>query len=139
MFITAPHIGRLSAKMDTRILVGIGLITASFGVWMNSHMTPLAGMEELFWPQILRGVGLMCAMIVMSQLALSTKFLLFALSFPVFHTGDIYALANATGKPPFAKGGLEGFSSYPSVYNLFLPLNKCWRRQHLFKGLRFND
>jgi DHA2 family multidrug resistance protein len=72
MFITAPHIGRLSAKMDTRILVGIGLITASFGVWMNSHMTPLAGMEELFWPQILRGVGLMCAMIVMSQLALST-------------------------------------------------------------------
>ena len=23
MFITAPHIGRLSAKMDTRILVGI--------------------------------------------------------------------------------------------------------------------
>ena len=58
--------------MDTRILVGIGLITASFGVWMNSHMTPLAGMEELFWPQILRGVGLMCAMIVMSQLALST-------------------------------------------------------------------
>jgi DHA2 family multidrug resistance protein len=54
------------------LLVGIGLVTASFGVWMNSHMTSLAGMEELFWPQIMRGVGLMCAMIVMSQLALST-------------------------------------------------------------------
>lgn len=72
MFITAPHIGRLSAKMDTRILVGIGLVMAASGVFLNSHMTPLAGMDELFWPQIMRGVGLMCAMIVMSQLALST-------------------------------------------------------------------
>ncbi|RZU36824.1 DHA2 family multidrug resistance protein [Fluviicoccus keumensis] len=72
MFITAPWIGRLSAKMDTRVLVGIGLVIASFGVWLNSHMTSAAGPEDLFWPQILRGVGLMCAMIVMSQLALST-------------------------------------------------------------------
>ncbi len=72
MFITAPHIGRLSARMDTRLLVGSGLVMAATGVWLNSHMTPLAGMNELFWPQILRGVGLMCAMIVMSQLALST-------------------------------------------------------------------
>ncbi|PTQ89047.1 DHA2 family efflux MFS transporter permease subunit [Agitococcus lubricus] len=72
MFLTAPHIGRLSAKMDTRILVGMGLVTAASGVWLNSHLTSLAGMEQLFWPQIMRGVGLMCAMIVMSQLALST-------------------------------------------------------------------
>lgn len=72
MFFTAPLIGKLSTKMDPRILVGLGLLTASFGVWMNSHMTSLAGPEDLFWPQILRGVGLMCAMIVMAQLALST-------------------------------------------------------------------
>lgn len=72
MFLAAPWIGKLSAKMDTRLLVGIGLVTASIGVWLNSHMTSLAGPEDLFWPQILRGVGLMCAMIVMSQLALST-------------------------------------------------------------------
>jgi DHA2 family multidrug resistance protein len=72
MFITAPWIGKLSAKMDTRLLVGIGLVVASTGVWLNSHMTSAAGPEDLFWPQILRGVGLMCAMIVMSQLALST-------------------------------------------------------------------
>ncbi|MDO8331738.1 MAG: DHA2 family efflux MFS transporter permease subunit [Fluviicoccus sp.] len=72
MFITAPLIGMLSAKMDTRLLVGMGLVTAAFGVWLNSHMTSLAGPEDLFWPQIFRGVGLMCAMIVMSQLALST-------------------------------------------------------------------
>ena len=72
MFITAPYIGRLSAKMDTRLLVGIGLVMAAMGVFFNSHLTSLAGMDELFWPQIMRGVGLMCAMIVMSQLALST-------------------------------------------------------------------
>lgn len=72
MFLTAPLIGKLSAKMDTRVLVGLGLLTAAFGVWTNSHMTSLAGPEDLFWPQILRGVGLMCAMIVMAQLALST-------------------------------------------------------------------
>jgi DHA2 family multidrug resistance protein len=72
MFITAPYIGCLSAKMDTRLLVGIGLVMAAMGVFFNSHLTSLAGMDELFWPQIMRGVGLMCAMIVMSQLALST-------------------------------------------------------------------
>ena len=115
MFITAPPIGYLSTKMDTRLLAGMGLMMASFGVWMNSHMTSLAGMEELFWPQILRGVGLMCAMIVMSQLALSTL--------PMTEMKNGSALFNLTRN----MGGAMGLA----VINTIMDWRYAFHWQHL--------
>jgi len=122
MFITAPQIGRLSAKMDTRLLVGIGLVTASFGVWLNSHMTSTIGGEDLFWPQILRGVGLMCAMIVMSQLALSTL--------PMSEMKNGSALFNLTRNI----GGAIGLAAI----NTILDWRLAFHRQHLAESMSWS-
>jgi DHA2 family multidrug resistance protein len=55
---TMAMMGRLGPKVDARILitVGVGLFFAS--MWRHYHFTTAIGMGDLFWPMILRGVGL---------------------------------------------------------------------------------
>lgn len=72
MFCTAPVVGRLQKKLDLRLLIACGLGLAALGLWLNAQLTPDAAFWELALPQMLRGAGLMTAMIPMSQLALGT-------------------------------------------------------------------
>jgi MFS transporter, DHA2 family, multidrug resistance protein len=72
MFFTAPIVGKLQAKVDLRVLLGIGILLTTWGMWENAQLTAESGFWELALPQVLRGSGLMMCMIPMTGLALGT-------------------------------------------------------------------
>jgi DHA2 family multidrug resistance protein len=72
MFLTAPIIGRLQAKVDLRLLLLIGISMTAVGMWENARLTTESGFWELALPQALRGSGLMMCMIPMTGMALGT-------------------------------------------------------------------
>jgi DHA2 family multidrug resistance protein len=72
MFLSAPIVGRLMAKIDPRIMLMFGFITFAVGSWQMSFITKDFDFWELFIPQVLRGVGLMFAMVPITNLALGT-------------------------------------------------------------------
>jgi len=72
MFVTAPIVGRLLGKVDPRIMLILGSLIFALGTWQMASMTADWDFRELFWPQICRGVGLMCAMIPINNMALGT-------------------------------------------------------------------
>ncbi|HRY07652.1 MAG TPA: DHA2 family efflux MFS transporter permease subunit, partial [Hyphomicrobiaceae bacterium] len=72
MFFTAPIAGRLSMKVDLRIMLIAGFISFAIGTWWMTYLTKDWDFWELFWPQIFRGVGLMIAMIPINNVSLGT-------------------------------------------------------------------
>ncbi|WP_018717856.1 DHA2 family efflux MFS transporter permease subunit [Arhodomonas aquaeolei] len=72
MFVCAPIAGRASDHIDPRILLAIGLTLVGTGTVMNAHMTSEAGYELFFWPQVIRGAGMVLCMIPITRIALGT-------------------------------------------------------------------
>jgi DHA2 family multidrug resistance protein len=72
MFLTAPVVGRLSGKIDPRILLMAGFVIFAIGAWQMTYVTKDWDFAQLLWPQIFRGVGLMLAMIPITNVALGT-------------------------------------------------------------------
>jgi MFS transporter, DHA2 family, multidrug resistance protein len=72
MFLTAPIVGRLAAKYDPRFVLMGGFLLFAIGTFQMHFVTKDWDFWELFWPQIFRGVGLMCAMIPITNTALGT-------------------------------------------------------------------
>jgi MFS transporter, DHA2 family, multidrug resistance protein len=72
MFLTAPIAGRLSTKVDPRIMIGGGFIGFAIGTYIASGITTEWGFYDLLMPQILRGVSLMMCMVTVTNIALGT-------------------------------------------------------------------
>src|SRR5712672_2617820 len=72
MFLTAPIVGRLMAKVDMRYIIAAGLIIFAFGSWQMTWITRDYDFYELLVPQILRGIGMMFAMVPTNNIALGT-------------------------------------------------------------------
>jgi DHA2 family multidrug resistance protein len=72
MFLTAPIIGRLMVKVDMRLIIAFGLVIFATGSYMMTGITKEYDFYELLVPQILRGVGIMCAMVPANTIALGT-------------------------------------------------------------------
>ncbi|GGD96830.1 MFS transporter [Aureimonas endophytica] len=72
MFFTAPVAGRLTTKLDPRVMMSIGFMSFAAGTFMMSGLTHDWDFRELFIPQILRGFGLMMAMVPINNVALGT-------------------------------------------------------------------
>ncbi|MBV1705226.1 MAG: DHA2 family efflux MFS transporter permease subunit [Hyphomicrobiales bacterium] len=72
MFLAAPIVGRLSAKLDPRIMIAAGFSGFGLGTWIASGLTVDWGFDQLFVPQILRGGSLMLCMVPIGNLALGT-------------------------------------------------------------------
>ncbi len=69
-----PIIGRLIQRgIPQAYMVAVGfLIFFFFAYWMHIEMTPDTGEEHLFWPLILRGVGLGLLFVPITTLSLSS-------------------------------------------------------------------
>lgn len=69
-----PIIGRLIQKgVPQSYMVAVGfLLFFIFTFWMHNVITPDTGTEHMFWPLILRGVGLGLLFVPITTLALST-------------------------------------------------------------------
>ncbi len=72
MFLTAPIVGRLMVKVDMRLLIAAGLAIFALGSWQMTWITREYDFWELLVPQILRGVGMMFAMVPTNTIALGT-------------------------------------------------------------------
>ena len=72
MFLMAPVIGRLMQKVDLRYIIAFGLVTFALGSWQMTWITRDYDFYELLLPQILRGIGMMCAMVPTNNIALAT-------------------------------------------------------------------
>ena len=72
MFLTAPIAGRLAAKIDPRMLLAAGFVIFALGSWWMTYVTKDWDFWELFWPQIFRGVGMMLAIVPITNVALGT-------------------------------------------------------------------
>jgi MFS transporter, DHA2 family, multidrug resistance protein len=72
MFLTAPIVGRLMVKYDMRYLIATGLVLFALGSYQMTWITKEYDFWELLVPQILRGVGMMLAMVPTNTIALGT-------------------------------------------------------------------
>ncbi|MBB5073909.1 DHA2 family multidrug resistance protein [Bartonella callosciuri] len=70
MLLTAPLAGFLSARIDARLMMAIGLFGFALGTWLASSITDNWGFWELFWPQVFRGASVMLCMVPVSNIAL---------------------------------------------------------------------
>jgi MFS transporter, DHA2 family, multidrug resistance protein len=72
MFLTAPIVGRLMQRVDMRYIIAAGLIIFGLGSWQMTWITRDYDFYELLVPQILRGIGMMFAMVPTNNIALGT-------------------------------------------------------------------
>src|SRR6201995_2049560 len=72
MFLMAPIVGRLMQKIDMRVIIGAGIIIFALGSWQMTWITRDYDFYELLVPQILRGIGMMFAMVPTNNISLGT-------------------------------------------------------------------
>jgi MFS transporter, DHA2 family, multidrug resistance protein len=72
MFLTAPIAGQLVERFDPRFVLIAGFVFFAAGTWQMTYVTSDWDFWELLWPQIFRGVGLMFAIIPVTNTALGT-------------------------------------------------------------------
>jgi DHA2 family multidrug resistance protein len=72
MFLMAPVVGRLMLKVDLRYIIAFGLVVFALGSWQMTSITRDYDFYELLLPQVLRGIGMMCAMVPTNNIALGT-------------------------------------------------------------------
>lgn len=72
MFLCAPITGRMIMLMDPRLMMMIGFVMFGLGTWMTTGLTKDWDFWELLVPQILRGMGLMTAMLPINNMALGS-------------------------------------------------------------------
>jgi DHA2 family multidrug resistance protein len=72
MFMSAPIAGQLSQRFDPRFVLMGGFVLFSIGTWQMTLLTHDWDFWELLWPQIFRGMGLMFAIVPVTNTALGT-------------------------------------------------------------------
>ena len=72
MFLTAPIGGQLVERFDPRFVLVAGFVFFAIGTWQMTYVTSDWDFWELLWPQVFRGVGLMFAIIPVTNTALGT-------------------------------------------------------------------
>src|SRR4030081_401244 len=72
MFLTAPVVGRLMQRVDMRLIIVTGLVIFPLGSFQMTWITRDYDFYELLVPQILRGIGMMFAMVPTNNIALGT-------------------------------------------------------------------
>jgi MFS transporter, DHA2 family, multidrug resistance protein len=72
MFMTAPIVGRLVTKTDPRLLLSIGFAVVAVSNWQLTYLTKDWDFWQLFMPQMLRGFGMMFAIVPITNMSLGT-------------------------------------------------------------------
>jgi DHA2 family multidrug resistance protein len=72
MFLCAPIVGKLMTRLDPRLMMMVGFVIFAIGSWQMTYVTKDWDFAELLWPQIFRGVGMMLAIVPITNLALGT-------------------------------------------------------------------
>jgi DHA2 family multidrug resistance protein len=68
--ITAPIAGYLESRLDPRKLSAFGFALFAVGLGLSAFQSRIADFDEMFWPQIVRGIAIMFCLLPPTQLAL---------------------------------------------------------------------
>ena len=68
--VTAPIAGALESRLDTRWLSAAGFGLFAFGLGCSAFQSRVADFDEMFWPQVLRGIAIMFCLLPPTWLAL---------------------------------------------------------------------
>ena len=68
--VTAPIAGSLESRFDPRWLSALGFALFTLGLGCSARQSRLADFDEMFWPQVLRGVAIMFCLLPPTRLAL---------------------------------------------------------------------
>jgi MFS transporter, DHA2 family, multidrug resistance protein len=72
MFFCAPIVGRLVTRLDPRVMLTAGFAIVALSNWQMSYITKDWDFWQLFVPQILRGFGMMLAIVPITNISLGT-------------------------------------------------------------------
>jgi len=72
MFATAPLVGRLMTRIDPRLMLAFGFTVVAISNWDMSYVTRDWDFGELLLPQLLRGFGMMFAIVPITNISLGT-------------------------------------------------------------------
>jgi DHA2 family multidrug resistance protein len=72
MAVIMPIGGRFYNRLGPRLLVGSGLAVTGVSFFLLSHLTTQIGYWDIFWPQVMQGVGFSLIFVALSTAALST-------------------------------------------------------------------
>jgi len=67
---TAPLAVQLERRLDARLLTAAGFALFAVGLGLSAFQTRLSDYDDMFWPQILRGVAIMFCLLPPTRLAL---------------------------------------------------------------------
>ena len=69
--VTAPIAGSLESRFDPRWLSAAGFALFAIGLGCSALQSRLADFDEMFWPQVLRGIAIMFCLLPPTRLALA--------------------------------------------------------------------
>lgn len=70
--LVVPIVLRLSSRLDSRILIGIGCLVFAASCFMNIHMTADSAFDQMKWSNIVRGLGMPFIMQPVSGVAMAS-------------------------------------------------------------------
>ena len=70
--VMSPLSTRIARQLDLRLMLAIGFGLFAFSIYLNATLTNQTGFWELFLPQAVRGVGLICCYLPANMIALGT-------------------------------------------------------------------
>jgi MFS transporter, DHA2 family, multidrug resistance protein len=70
--VTAPIAGTLESRLDPRWLSAAGFGLFALGMGCSAFQSRVADFDEMFWPQVLRGIAIMFCLLPPTRLALGT-------------------------------------------------------------------
>jgi DHA2 family multidrug resistance protein len=70
--VTAPVAGHLESRLDARMLSAAGFALFALGLGLSAWQSRVADFDEMFWPQVLRGIAIMFCLLPPTRLALGT-------------------------------------------------------------------
>lgn len=88
LLILMPLMGRVSEKLDARLLIGFGIVIMSLSLWLNAHLTSQADWHALLMPLLLRAVSISVIFVPLMPYALSDV--------PASERGNASSLFNLT-------------------------------------------
>ncbi len=68
--IAAPVVTALDGKVDARLLTAFGFVLFGAGLAASAFQPASADYQEMFWPQVVRGVGIMFCLLPPTRIAL---------------------------------------------------------------------
>src|SRR5271169_4691590 len=70
--VAAPVAGAMESRLDPRKLSAFGFALFALGLGLSAFQSRVADFDEMFWPQILRGIAIMFCLLPPTRLALGT-------------------------------------------------------------------